>query len=732
MAGTTEESLTNDILQILEKEPGLEFGDIFKYLDAGNGILSERGVRNLVNKLERSGVIVKRKKWGKKQGAPPFGYYHPNSLPKQLNFLEEMPGVIETKITSKSEIERKSIDPSELKRLQESSSVLERIATRHLEADKYAKAIIDIAPQLANENPVDLLIQMLNWEIDNLNSLGEQVVSLMQRGRIEAADSVAAILNPRLKMAQRYFQRYWRLDSIIGNDESTGILDIPSFARDYRAGKKAKLLDENKARKRLQERIIGEKVLEYRSVTPNLHRSAAGTDASVADITLEHSQGSFVPPDPVIVMTAAATLKVRADKNDAGSFDYQDFDIFPEELQGYADYKAAIEGLVISPTLKPMLGEEDAKHARSAAMDLRQYIEDLRIVNKDAQWRPFGKSPELGLTHRTKLIIRDGRIFPTVHRLSDYEDVNLYGQIVRSEIGRFKLVFHNTVMDATSGFVYASAVKDPELSWLSPLIFWYIHKNGIKAENGALVVEEDDVYTYPFADTVVSHLLFLGLAMTLNADDLNSQKHFTTFHSIRRFSDIALEDKNVIEDYTSSLGPTYRRVVDSNPEDWSEVIRQSITHKRRTGSNNLDFDDYGEFIYLCYNAGVSSCYAAPTFSYKALVSDKGEGAHFLIPRLEIAVNVNDPNHEQEKRAFEGLLSWLAEDGGWDLDRYHTQSRFENDQQSNRSLPILVPDVIITAHETVTFARSEIGIEVQDALRELIENLRRRSNGRGRS
>ncbi len=115
------------------------------------------------------------------------------------------------------------------------------------------------------------------------------------------------------------------------------------------------------------------------------------------------------------------------------------------------------------------------------------------------------------------------------------------------------------------------------------------------------------------------------------------------------------------------------------------------------------------------------CYAASTSAYQQLVSGSNEGAHFLIPRLEVAINMADPG--QEEGALEGMLSWLATDG-WDLDRLHTQSSFDTGDREGQ-LPILVPDVTLLAHETVTFARDKLSEEVQDEIRRLIFELRKR-------
>ncbi|MBC6421500.1 MAG: hypothetical protein GDA43_09750 [Hormoscilla sp. SP5CHS1] len=94
----------------------------------------------------------------------------------------------------------------------------------------------------------------------------------------------------------------------------------------------------------------------------------------------------------------------------------------------------------------------------------------------------------------------------------------------------------------------------------------------------------------------------------------------------------------------------------------------------------------------------------------------------MIPRLEAAVNLQDKPNSYQKNLDE-MLSWLAA-GHWELDFNHTQSGFDTGN-SQQSIPILVPDVTILAHEAATFARNKLSEEVKDQIRELIAELRKR-------
>jgi hypothetical protein len=736
----TEERLTQEILDMLVQESqGLEVNEITRRLVAGDGLLSARGVRNLINKMEQEGKLIKRKRWGKKPGSPPYAYFHPDSVPHQLDFLSEVLGV-SGGYQTRTEVERQTIEGDELHRLEEARSVINRlnqpksvlhtIAEEHLESDSYAKAIINVAPKLAAENPVDLLVRMAGWMVENLNNLGEQATQAERRRDRERAAELLNELKLRLQWVRDYFQRLWRLHPAPpGGDRNEEILYLPAQAKHFLAreghpGDRARFA-EGKARTHLEKRVRGNKVIDTVTARSDVYKAVVGTDASVADLMLEHAQGSFIPPDPVVVTAAAAALKTREKLDDPQSpIDYQDFDIFPDQLKAYADLAAASQGLVISPTLRAYIPEQDIKHTRLAAMDLRQYSEDFLVATRAAKWRPFGGSPT-DVIPRPRMIIRDGRIFPLVHRIGDYENNSLYGIIVRSEIEKFEKVFHNTVL-GSDGIVYAAAVKDPEMSWLAPLVFWYLHYEKVESRNGKLVVEEEQVYRPPFADTAVSHLLFLGLAK--KQPEIVKDRLFMTFRAIRRFSDIAVVGEAMIRNEAAETsldeGPLHRLVRENDQEDWETYITQRIERKQmETYEGCLDREEYRSFIYLCSKAGVSMCYAAPMGSYMPLVLSEGQGSHFLIPRLEVAVDMIDPDLSQERRSLEGFLSWLAA-GGWALDFSHTQTGFDTADRE-QGLPILVPDVVIAAHETVTFARDVLGQEVQDEIRKLIVELRRR-------
>jgi hypothetical protein len=711
MASKTQELTENLILSLLKgNSKGLTATEVIECLNS-EGKFSPRAIRNLLNELTLAGKILKAKQWTSNAGKPPFAYFHPEDQPQQLNFLDQLFGVT-TQIQTKTQVEKNNLSSEARKINEEAYSVLERIAREHLAQDAHAWAIVQVAPELSKTNPVDLLLEMAQWIVNDINALADEVQQLWNKNLKSESEDRAGELQIRLEWAKHNLQRMWRLDNKIGNN-IPGILDLPAWAKNCKAGERA-FIDVDKARQRLQERVRGNYVIEIIGITPHLHKAGAGTDASVADILLEHRQGSFIPPEAVAVTTSAAVL-ITHDSDSTNFPTYQDFDIFPDQLKEYGDYRAASEGLLLSPALKKILPEGDFKHSRMAAMDLRQYHEDRRVLQKTAKWRPIGNMPMLDIEPKATIIFRDGRIFPLVHRLDDYESGGLYGQIVRKEIETFSYVVQPTLSGPASNVVYAAAVKDPEMSFLASMIFWYIYSRNIQ-QKGKSVVSKDDVYSVPFGDTAVAHLLFLGLAKMQQKKVKNNPlvEMFVTFRGLRRFSDIGIKNGLAI------LHNQDKAVQEDSLEDWENFIQERVAEKKRKGEEPIDVEDYEPFTYLLSQVGVSMCYAAPANTYDFFKKDS-EGNHFLLPRLEVAIDMQKPRQEQNK--FERMLSWLAS-GHCALDSYHTQTSF-NKNSKEKGLPILVPDVTLSAHEVVGFARDILGQEVQDELRSLVADLKKR-------
>lgn len=612
--------------------------------------------------------------------------------------------------------ERRGFDlwqEDEAERERFTASVMEEIARGHAMEESYAREVREIAPHFAEENPVNLLVELAEWVVNDLNALASRAKELKEKNQSEARQTIRELGFRRAK-AEGFLQRLWRLDRPVGN--VPGILEIPTVSQMLQ-GRKV-VLDRERAVERLSQRVLGECIIEILTAPPNSHRAAVGTDASVGDVLVEHERGSFIPPTPAVLFVAGAAMRVVDQTN---KWHYWDYDLDPRELQQYRDIDAAVEGLLISPHLRREV-ITDFRHLRSAAMELRQYREELRVVQRQSRWHPISGVPELHHPPEVTLLVRDGRIFPLVHRLDDYDGASapddvLYGEVVRREIRAFQSVFHDTAGNGRLGPVYAGAVKAPEYSWLAMLTFWYLHaKHGVK-------VPPETFYRPPLTDQAVVHLLCWGLAERYPDRFFSDPRNmFVTFRVIRRFSDIAffphprpLSDEN---------GRIVRAVDEDDPDDWLEYIKHHIEEansrylRHQRGIPALDaVDEYKPFLDLCYRAGVVMFYGAPSRMYKATIES---GSHFFTPRWELAVDLSGDVSREALRRIEQFSSWLVESDGLVVDESHAVGGFD---EVSEGLPLFIPNVVMEAHKAVGYGRDRHATDVQDDLHRLVRDIR---------
>lgn len=721
-------ALRAQLLDLLAAAPeGLGLDDALRELARDNGqTVSARGVRDLLNHMAEDGEIVRLRRTPSGPGAPPYHYYHRDTAPPDPSALQtalELAfGNAQVNVATRESLETEGLRPDETQRRRQSTSVLLRIARGMIGEDSHAAVLLRDAEQLAALEPVQLVLDMARWVADDINALVEVLEGYHQASRLDEVERTTHDLNARLAWARRYFHGFWRLDrKVIGADP---IFDIPPSASSCHYDGRRAQLSEEKARERLRQRIVGDTLVERTLVPTETHMTAAGTDAAITDIRVERGTTAFGGTTPISVMSAAAALVQR---EGTGRREFQDFDIFPDQLNHLDDIGAAANGFVLSPRFSEhLLPERDIRHTRMAALELRQYDEELRIVLRNAKWRPTGAAPSLGLDHRPTIIFRDGRTFPLVHRLRDYEAPGLYGQIVRNQVEKFSQVLHHAFSGPWGEVVYGAVVKTPEMSWLSPLVFWYLHAQATEVRGQRVVADAADVYRPPFTDSVVAHLVFLGLSRRPGPPvPPATAVAFRTCVVLRRFIDIAFEDEQLPA--MVRVGLHRRQVNEDSESDWTAFLQEHIRDKiERENESYVAIDAYRPFVYLCARAAVAMCYGAPTALYEPFAdASAAEAPQFLLPRLEVAVNMRNEPRERAVTHLGGMLGWLASGGG-ELTRHVRSGESAGD---TNSLPVIVPDVIALAHEAAVFAKRVLGEEVEERLRQYVALLRQQFVGR---
>lgn len=707
-----QQKIAEAILGVLQKVGGdivgLTVRELQLQLRAQNLNVPNDRLRSILRQMLDESKI-ERRPWPERSGAFCF------NLPGR--------GIFQTALfdlqISRDEIEREERNGLDLwqrdeaERERATASVMEEIARSHALEENYAKLVHDIAPILADENPVDLILEIADWVTNDLNNLAVKIRAAGSGAQSEV-QQLTRELGFRRSKAESFLQRLWRLDRSIGSVK--GILDIPTVPQ-MLTGSEI-ILDKHAAKRRLQERIVGDKVIEIITAPENPHKAVVGTDASVGDVMVEHARGSFIPPTPATLFVSAGAMRVL---DRANSFSYWDYDLDPRELRQYRDLDAALEGLLISPHLRREV-ITDFRHLRSAAMELRQYAEELRIVQQQSRWHPISGVPEIQHPPAITLLIRDGRIFPLVHRLDDYDGASapddiLYGEVVRREIRTFQRVFHNTAGNGRVGAVYAGAVKSPEYSWLAMITFWYLH---VKRGHQDLI---DAFYRPPLNDQAVTHLLFWGLAESRRDQVFgDSRNSFVTFRALRRFSDIAFFPHP--RPLTDDSGRVVRTVQEDKIDDWTDYIKQHISeanqrynqHKRGIPALTT-IQEYMPFLDLCHRAGVAMFYAAPARMYRATLSDR---AHFFTPRWEVAIDLTQNIDSEINRRLAEFMAWLVEQDGLVPDESHAVGGFE---EVAEGLPLFIPNVVMEAHRAVGYGRERHAMDVQDELQRLVTDIR---------
>jgi hypothetical protein len=700
----------SDILQKIAGDiVGLSVRDLRLQLRARNLFVTDHRLRHILTRLVREGKVERRYASEHKGGV---FYNLPGRGISQISLFDLQIGRDEIEREERNGLDLWSGDEAERERI--AISVMEEIARSHALEESYAKLVHDIALDLASESPVDLILEIADWVTNDLNRLATRIRTFGSDTQSEVQQLIRE-LGFRRQKAESFFQRLWRLDRSIGPIK--GILDLPTVPQ-MLIGTRA-TLDNISARRRLEERIVGERVIEIKPVPENPHNAVVGTDASVGDIMVEHTRGSFIPPTPATLFISAGAMRVLDRSN---SFSYWDYDLDPRELRRYKDLDAAVEGLLISPHLRREV-ITDFRHLRSAAMELRQYSEELRIVQQQSKWHPISGVPEMQHPPEITLLIRDGRIFPLVHRLDDYDGASapddiLYGEVVRREIRAFQRVFHNTAGIGRLGTIYAGTVKSPEYSWFAMITFWYLH-----AKCGYHDLA-DAFYRPPLNDQAVMHLLFWGLAESKQNEVFDDpRKSFITFRAIRRFSDIAFFPHP--RPLTDDTGKVVKIVQEDDIGDWIDYIQQHINeanqrydqHKRGIPALTT-VDEYKPFIDLCHRAGVAMFYAAPARMYRTTLNDR---AHFLMPRWEIAVDLRTEDIQSEiNRRVMGLMAWLVDQDGLVPDDSHSAEGFE---EVVEGLPLFVPSVVVEADRAVRYGRDRHVMDAQDELQKLVADIR---------
>jgi len=780
----------NDVLQSANR--GWTVDEVHGAVTDIDGVdASKRLVREVLEGLVDEGEAEKKRVDGEGPGRPPFQYLHTSVVAEEDNILDvlrnsESPPPSET-IFDNFEVEtdgirttgdeQEEIEEDEAEAAGFGDDAFTDIAESHLDESTYIDQIKSVAPPLTDENPVNLAAEMAVWCMQWIDEVGREAHAEYTTGNLDRYWRLRRRLEGLLGLADWYFVRLYRLDLLTVRNESfdngtRGFHRLPAPEDYYQVDEDdpdeefptlpfvvddeqdEEIVEQQRAalREHLDERIHGDTVLDAFEI--NSVDDAAATDGSVADVRLPNRRNALARETTVQLFSGAAAL-------DRGDRHYTDYDFTPERFRDFRERGAFKEGLMMSPRVFPELSRGQLNKARQAAMDLRQSNENERTARNLADWEPVGESSGADPESGPDVLFADGRVFPLVHQYPDYNNPRIYGELVRNEVKRFVetvQMFDDHYTSVDTDFV--GVVKMSMLSFLAPMVFWYldVERNDEVPTTPADATDDLDVETAiprdvvspRLMDAVVANLLFLGLVEDPDEHDvpIDEDHSFVTFRVPRHFWEASVEGRDI-----PPIHPATDEWIDTRSQgEWLEYIglraveselhgadavgvdSQAI-HEYATGSQHdladpndrlavledvFNEDPWKWFAAACAQSSVVMTYGAPQAVYINVADLEGlDEPLLMLPRFETAVSrwTSGDGEAALKRG----LSWFAENP--DLDQQHPFVELGGaSQDHDEGLPILVPGVVTDSDDAARMVQRLMGPKAEQKLGEILDEL----------
>lgn len=618
-------------------------------------------IRTILRRLALEHQLVAGTRATGRPGNPELVYYH-------IDFAQEVMGLQEP--VRRAEIEQ------ELHRREVMGGLAPLIdsALRIMEGDPVMKAVRSVALDLANENPRDLYLQMADWVVNRAYEIEARFLNARQQEE-------RRILMDKLQLLAELVDRLFR--RMLNIDPFTFRINPYALDRDTRVrlpeqghGEDVVTYDRGRVQQLLGLYVFGERVVEVESVAiSDKVFSVASTDASVQEIPLwqeipSRASDYWATREVHALTTSAASLQIP----DPRSQPLFDFDIDPRRLQEYDTQASILEGLLLPGDIMHRLGPDKWTRCKYAAMNIRQYRHDEKVLRGEGAWRQSNMefvSIRSARLLKPTVLFRDGRLFPLEHRLDNYEGLDLYGAFVRRSVAGLAIL---SAMPRVSWgeCVVTGVVKDAVLSVFAPLILWYAH---IKKPDD---VDEDTLLSAPYPD---GHLIEPILKAKTAQVGFAEGQFVITFRVLRRFSTLAGKriERARFPDGTVPVTP-------AEWEAWFEKVY--FPDSTRLDETELDPSDYREFVYLCGHIGALEFFLHP--------ADGRLQPSYKMPRYEILVSSEDRREfliRKERHCVQRILAALAPKDSLNWDDTH----------SNSDWPVMIPSVLIEADRAAAFA-----------------------------
>lgn len=590
--------------------------------------------------------------------------------------------------------------------------LIDEIRRQHLNKSDIADEIRQVAPELLEIDPRELLLDLTEWTVMTIGKLSRELVDAHNNNQLRLESKIQSKLKGLSRFTDWYLRRIYRLDHPPGR--RSDIIEIPDTKSLYNNGMGVDdvpepQFDRESARDRLDSRVFGESVLEVMEQSDI--NSVAGTDSSVAEVNIPNPRDPLVRQTQIDLFTGAGALERE-------SVAYTDYDFDPETMRRSDRQDAFRDGLMSSGRIRGLTDSQLDK-ARFAALDLRMYNQTIRVVTDRANWEPVGEQDGMPNILEPDVVYGDGRVMPLVHLLSDYASRGLYNDLARNEMRRFAELISliddgNTLVDS----VFAGVVKQSGLTWLAPLIFYYINiendDDGL-SERGATHEEvPTEIYQPPINDPVVAHLLADGIIKQESEIDvpLGEESIIVTFRTMRRFHDQAL-DRN--SDFPVTFRQSGGAVDTDSEEDWQQYFEEFVADREERGLDTIEPREFKHFRNLCANAATIMTFAAPRQLYSG---DSNIPEEVVLPRIEVAKSPPGPAEEEIRDAVSGFAQT------YDLDEAHATGAYSTIEDT----PVLVPSVIKEADLAAKFLQEGVSQRFEREFRELVQAARESESG----
>jgi hypothetical protein len=660
-----------------------------------------RELRVLLRRLVTEGAIDSGTR-ASDGGRPARIFLHPEANPQPRLFSERQ-------IRTREEVEIQDLlTPDERQRLTDEHGYLAEIGIDHLSRDVLVKTVREAVPSLAGEDPVALVLDFAGWTVQRLRALRRAALEALRRGARGEMQEPARQYEWAASFAYTYFQDLFRLHRGLGAaDRIFEAADLERALDPSLPDEEAVFFDRARAEPVLRTRIVGDRVLEMEEKLSNFTTTGgasrvttAATDASMIPVTVKtRPMGSYELPETLLIFTGAAAQVQTV----AGGFArLVDHDLDPGFLATRDEVQAAEQGWMITEAIQEVIGEGHAKYAVSAAQEFRQYRRDADVLLNRIAWRRApGLQPE-----RADVLVRDGRLFPLVHRLRDYEAGGLYGRIVRNETQEFAEVCRRA-LDDYEYFTYGAFVKQPVAYFLAPLVFWYCRCRLNRLQR----VPENAIFRPPLGDTLLSYIM---LREFLKDRPPRERAFATTFRVLRRYSDLAAVEMPRLPVETGG----YRPIDENSERDWEAYLhrrreeRRQRWDERQAEAPPIPERDYRPLRFLCYRVGILMGFALPADG--RFVS----GLPLRLPRTEVLVDLSAPSKWNDQ--YRRLLAAFTE---------HDALVLDEDHPDGSAIQLIIPLACREAHRAAVFAddvyRREIERKLTEAVGAIERTLRRR-------